>query len=292
MARVNVETRALAESRLRMLMKLMNWNRREAVGTLVLLWHDSQELEKVVATKEEILMWCDCLPKEEDKLLKALLACPYISMKKMPDGRELFAIRGNAKHVQALRLRKQSSQVAGKASAKARNFNKIERDVNDPFSVAFNELNDPLTICEPNAIQCNAIQSNSKQSNATHIKDICEKETSKPKVSGVSAFHPLAVLWNTNCGSLPKVREMNSKRKRNCELRWKEHPEESYWLDVIRGITSSDFCTGKNNNSWRADFDFLLRPGTSTRVLEGTYGGSSKRSGPAADARTLELFGT
>jgi hypothetical protein len=45
------------------------------------------------------------------------------------------------------------------------------------------------------------------------------------------------------------------------------------WLDVIDRIARSKFCRGKGTkNGWVADFDFLVRPGVATAVLEGKYG--------------------
>jgi len=45
------------------------------------------------------------------------------------------------------------------------------------------------------------------------------------------------------------------------------------WLDVIDRIARSKFCRGKGTkNGWVADFDFLVKPGVATAVLEGKYG--------------------
>lgn len=84
--------------------------------------------------------------------------------------------------------------------------------------------------------------------------------------------HVLAELWNSHCGELPKVRgPLGKTRKRAADARWKEKPDEAYWAQVIREIQLSDFCNGKGRTGWRADFDFLVKPETGSRVLEGKY---------------------
>src|SRR6185312_7496190 len=103
MSRVNVETRALAESRLFNLMKILKWKRSQCIGTLVILWHDSQERLKVQATKEEIQTWVDADDDQEgQKIFAALLKCEYLTH--VPD-KELYHIRGNGKHVESHILR-------------------------------------------------------------------------------------------------------------------------------------------------------------------------------------------
>jgi hypothetical protein len=40
---------------------------------------------------------------------------------------------------------------------------------------------------------------------------------------------------------------------------------------AIDRIVVSDFCNGKGERGWEADIDFLLRPDTITKILEGKY---------------------
>jgi hypothetical protein len=39
----------------------------------------------------------------------------------------------------------------------------------------------------------------------------------------------------------------------------------------VKRIASSAFCTGTNDRGWRATPDWLLRPDTAAKVLEGKY---------------------
>lgn len=52
--------------------------------------------------------------------------------------------------------------------------------------------------------------------------------------------------------------------------RLKERPLEE-WKIIIRRIAASSFCRGANERKWVATPDFLLRPDTATKALEGQY---------------------
>jgi hypothetical protein len=78
-------------------------------------------------------------------------------------------------------------------------------------------------------------------------------------------------LWNeTAHPSLPRWQAMPKGRKTAARARIREHPW-AYWVQVIQRINASSFCLGENNRGWRANPDFLLRPDTAAKVLEGAY---------------------
>ena len=54
--------------------------------------------------------------------------------------------------------------------------------------------------------------------------------------------------------------------------RWKEKPDENYWVKVMRIINKSDFCLGRiPGKDWTADFEFFVRSSTHAKALEGKY---------------------
>lgn len=82
----------------------------------------------------------------------------------------------------------------------------------------------------------------------------------------------LALLWNLRRNPLlPEVKLCSPSRRKHAANRWKEHPSEEFWLEVIERVNASAFCLGKNNRGWKADFDFLMRPDSAAKVLEGKY---------------------
>lgn len=84
-------------------------------------------------------------------------------------------------------------------------------------------------------------------------------------------LHWLARLWNEECGALRKCEGVSEARMRKIRSRLKEKKDPDFWRAVVRRIAASAFCGGKNDRGWRADFDFLLKPDTAERVLEGKY---------------------
>lgn len=123
-------------------------------------------------------------------------------------------------------------------------------------------------------------------------KKVIEKKRKEVRVELEIASDPppqnsLVKIWNENCGKLSKVVTINAKRRKSIESRWKEL-DELQWVEVVKKISSSDFCNGKNDRGWKADFDFLLKPDTATRTLEGRYDNREGiKNGMTEDGRYL-----
>lgn len=78
-------------------------------------------------------------------------------------------------------------------------------------------------------------------------------------------------LWNEHSQELPKANALSDKRKKAADSRWSEKPDLKYWQQVIQKIAASSFCNGGNDRGWKADFDFLVRPDTHLKAMEGKY---------------------
>lgn len=99
-------------------------------------------------------------------------------------------------------------------------------------------------------------------------RDITRRDETNAHVSSA-----LADLWNAHCDKLPKVLKCNASRNRKSKKLWADadgDPNE-YWTNVIKRIAESDFCNGAGNSAWVATFDWLLKPDTHLRVMEGKY---------------------
>lgn len=95
--------------------------------------------------------------------------------------------------------------------------------------------------------------------------------TSSPAPAAPDAADKLLAFWNQHAHpKLARVRSMTSNRKTALRARLKEHqPEELE--EAIRRLSASSFCLGGGSQGWVADLDWLLRPGTVAKVLEGKY---------------------
>ncbi len=98
------------------------------------------------------------------------------------------------------------------------------------------------------------------------------KDKNKKEQSPCQKFHPLAILWNKNKRTeLKKVMGCSGKRLESTRARWGENQKPKYWIEVIQKINNSKFCNGHNDRKWTADFDFLIKPSSAHKALEGKY---------------------
>lgn len=77
-------------------------------------------------------------------------------------------------------------------------------------------------------------------------------------------------IYKTVCTKLPQVQKITDKRNKAIEKFLKEFTEEQF-IEICKIANSTDFLIGKNENGWKADFDFLMRTDKATNILEGKY---------------------
>ena len=78
---------------------------------------------------------------------------------------------------------------------------------------------------------------------------------------------------------LPRIRNLSDKRRRGLAARIKDAFFVEHFREAITKISESKFCLGDNDRGWKADFDFLLKPGVIEKVIEGKYDNRALRSG-------------
>ena len=79
--------------------------------------------------------------------------------------------------------------------------------------------------------------------------------------------------YNAICTNLPSCQKLSDKRAKAIDNFLKEFTDEQFEQICIIANTS-DFLTGKNDNGWKADFDFIMRTDKATSILEGKYNNS------------------
>lgn len=99
-----------------------------------------------------------------------------------------------------------------------------------------------------------------------------EKAKRNPVLDG--GAQKLAILWNQfkpqQCAAIDSLSSAST-RYRNAKARWAEKPDENYWKMIIEKLTHIPFCLGHNDRQWVADFEFLVRPDSHAKILEGKY---------------------
>jgi len=91
-------------------------------------------------------------------------------------------------------------------------------------------------------------------------------------------------LWHEVCPTMPRVRAISARRKKAISTRLREYPDLSYWRDVFARVAESDFCRGSNDRNWVADIDFISRPDSHIKVMEGKYDSEGRKAGMDWDA--------
>ncbi len=103
---------------------------------------------------------------------------------------------------------------------------------------------------------------------------------------------PQAVIdaWNRlRAAPMPRCRRLTSARRAAIRRRLAEFTFAEVEA-AIRRIAASPFCRGRNDRRWVATIDFLLRPNTVAKALEGVYDPPGAAAEPAREAEALRTL--
>jgi hypothetical protein len=89
-------------------------------------------------------------------------------------------------------------------------------------------------------------------------------------------------LYNSICVDLPLVRTITSARIKTIKTRLRDHPIEEL-KELFEVAQATPFIKGENDRGWKANFDWLMNEANMTKVLEGYYNKSTKRTETAED---------
>lgn len=94
------------------------------------------------------------------------------------------------------------------------------------------------------------------------------------------AVRDLQAAWNdiAKPAGLPGWNETPPKRQKAASARLRDNPDLQHWREVIRRVTRAPFLRGENDRGWRASPDWLLKPESAAKVLEGAYDGAPRVS--------------
>jgi len=77
-------------------------------------------------------------------------------------------------------------------------------------------------------------------------------------------------IWNAQ-KQLPKCLSWTGDRLRKLKVRRADPFFAAHFAEAVLKIAASDFCKGANDRGWKATFDWMLRPDTVVKVIEGKY---------------------
>lgn len=234
----------------------------EAIGWCIQAWRMALQFWKRDQAKIPLRLWRTL--KFPDELVEVGLAEII--------GEEVY-VKGSEEHFSWLAARVSAGKAGGRKSGEVRRAKTL-----------------PVVIDNEDLAEANAKQTPSKTKPLTltlSLKDNypCQPDEETPlfrdQPPPADSLPPLAKIWNdaVKGSALPPVRAVTGNRKRSCEARWRENRNPGYWAGVIARVLKSDFLTGRvPGKTWLADFDWLVRPDTHVRVIEGKY--DNRSSGP------------
>ena len=85
--------------------------------------------------------------------------------------------------------------------------------------------------------------------------------------------------WNAMASriDLPSVESITPARRASAKARLKDHGREAI-IAAIERVPRSSFLRGENERGWKANIDWLLRPGSITKLQEGQFDDTDRRS--------------
>lgn len=95
----------------------------------------------------------------------------------------------------------------------------------------------------------------------------------EPEGSEKPPFDDIVSLYHELAPNLPRVLKLTDKRKTAIRARHKDtfSQDLDQWAGYFRRAGTLAFLHGANGRGWTADIDFLLKPETPIKVLEGRY---------------------
>jgi len=240
MARVNVDESIFLDARFTELAMILS-SRALAIGELVLAWRIAIMYYAKHNSYIPLSVW------KKQKLSDSIIT---VGLAEVRD--DFVYVRGTEKHADWLK----KLQISGKKGGLAKSKRKAE--IIEENSKQMLEYPKPF---EPSLL----LNINTKTVSPFRLTQL-----DVPPVETPDQIDPLVKIWEQHRGKLPSVKKLTASRKRKCVLRWKEGTAGE-WEEAVRKLAASDFCNGKNENGWRASFDFLLRPDTLAKALEGVY---------------------
>ena len=101
-----------------------------------------------------------------------------------------------------------------------------------------------------------------------HIKNIVDDKTVN------CPYSEIIKVYNEILITLPRVKELTSKRKSVLLVRWKENKDRQnieWWAKLFRFIDKSDFLTGRNGAWMSCSFDWIIKSDNLVKIIEGNY---------------------
>lgn len=156
----------------------------------------------------------------------------------------------------------------------------------------------PPDDCMQSATTCKQLQANVPviQSESESISEsVSETNHTAPVARGGRSEAPdydaIVSLFNSICRGLPSIRDLTDKRKNAIRAAAPRVEEYGGWEKLFKTVQHSDFLTGRSGAWTNCGFDWILKPGNLTKIMEGNYRNADEASGqppPSYDIEEME----
>ena len=103
-------------------------------------------------------------------------------------------------------------------------------------------------------------------------------------------FTTIRELYNSVCGSYPRLVKMSEKRKKAIRARRNSGYTVDDFKMVFEKAEASDFLKGKNNRNWSADFDWMTSDSNMAKILEGKYDNREEKEESYESSSSVRLW--
>jgi hypothetical protein len=125
--------------------------------------------------------------------------------------------------------------------------------------------------CDPSTDKTDVNVTEGSQ-HTSSIKPFIES-ASPPKPPKENQINEAVEEWNALADrhGLARVQKLTGQRDKKLKARLKDCGGLQGWLAAMEKIENSPGLLGDNDSGWQVDFDFILREGKFTKILEGGY---------------------
>jgi hypothetical protein len=290
MAWIGIQDSAL--TKLKRLSFLSQMTRAQVFCALADLWHGTQTEFIAETTKEEILFFSLSSSDEtfsidqKEKFFDALIKLNFIT----PNDDALYKINGNSDHIAKIKSAKLKSAKGHDAKRQKKLSTKPTKTKQELLDKTLpGAIPEALREATPEALPDSDTDSDSDSVPDSSLSLERERGKREKKTAHSSSVPPppeflkLFEIWNAECRELSKALKPTQSRQNRMRERWKENPSLEFWTRIVKKMAESSFCNGNNERGWKADFDFLLKPDTFAKVLEGKYENKEKKKNTYLD---------
>lgn len=111
--------------------------------------------------------------------------------------------------------------------------------------------------------------------------DVCSDDLPEPTAVQRKPvpYEQIRKLYNDICHSFPACRVLSENRKKAIKARFAAGYTLEDFQELFRKAEASSFLKGKNNRTWMANLDWLIKDGNMAKVLDGNYDDHGRGSG-------------